>query len=175
MIQGFDDDHVVGLDVAPQLAPGITDDEMEPIVVERTTVDRLEVARRLDDGRLDLEHVDLAHRVCQHRAHGHPAAEPHHGDPIDPRGGHQRQVPQQGLRLDVTGAGGRIGLAVDLQQDVAVDLLDGDRRRRAVAVEQQLMRRQQIADTAIVGVGVARGAVIETEAERQLARAAVER
>ena len=31
---------------------------MEPIVVERTTVDRLEVARRLDDGRLDLERVD---------------------------------------------------------------------------------------------------------------------
>ena len=148
---------------------------MEPIVIERATVDRLEVARRLDDGRLDLERIDLAHGVGQHRAGGHPAAEPDHGDPIDPLGGHQRQMPKQGLRLDVTGAGGRIGLAIDLQQDVAVDLLDGDRRGRAVAVKQQLVRCQQVADASIVVAGVARGAVIQTEAERQLARAAVER
>ena len=163
-----------GAPAAAELPPRVPDHQLEARILQGLSVVGLEESRSLDDRGLDLERVHLLDRVLQHRAHRHSASPADHADPpgVD---GEKRQMPDQELRLKIPGTVRGVGLPVDLQQTEAIDLRHRDRRRRAVAVEEDLVRRHQVSELPHVEPRVGAGAAVDPEVLRRQSCTRIER
>jgi len=90
----------------------VTDNEVDPGIVEDIPGEFPEILARFNHGRFYLDHIDRFHRVLFHRAQRHPAPQPDHEDVLRALMKQERQVPDQQLRGHVSAFDRGIGLAV---------------------------------------------------------------